>query len=77
MSNETKEAATEKEPTPRKFVFSGMELTDIDPSMSAEQIREVYSGTYPELANAKIKGPEKDANGVETFTFVRNVGSLG
>lgn len=65
----------------RRFLFNGMELTDIDPSMSPEQIRDIYAATYGELNNAKVKGPDttKDADGneVKTFTFVRNVGHLG
>lgn len=64
-------------PAARKFVYNGMGLPDIDPSMKPEQIRDVWAGTYPELANAKVKGPEKDAEGVQVFTFVRNVGHLG
>lgn len=75
-------AATETAPAPaRKFVYNGMELPDIDASMKPEQIRDVWAGTYPELQNAKVKGPEKakGADGVEvsTFTFVKNVGHLG
>ncbi len=65
----------------RKFLFNGMELPDIDGSMSPEQIRDIYAATYPELNNAKVKGPDttKAADGreVKTFTFARNVGHLG
>lgn len=81
MSDET---TTTEAPAPaaqRRFLFNGMELTDIDPGMSPEQIRDIYAATYGELNNAKVKGPDvtKDAGGAEvkTFTFVRNVGHLG
>lgn len=71
--------ATEEAPAApaRKFVYKGMELPDIDASMKPEQVRDVWAGAYPELQNAKIKGPEKDAAGVQVFTFVENVGKLG
>lgn len=68
-------------PTPakpaRKFIFNGMNLPDLDATMTADQVRDVWAGTYPELANAKVKGPEKDKEGAEVFTFVHNVGKLG
>lgn len=61
----------------RKFIYNGMELPDVDPSMKPEQIRDVWAGNYPELQNAKVKGPDKDDEGNETYTFTRSVGHLG
>jgi PRTRC genetic system protein C len=61
----------------RRFVFNGMDLGDIDGSMKPEQVRDFWAGTYPELQNAKVKGPEKDAAGAQVYTFTRSVGHLG
>jgi PRTRC genetic system protein C len=61
----------------RKFVYNGMQLTDVDASMSPAQIRDLWAGTYPELNNAKVKGPEKDDSGAQVYTFVQNIGKLG
>jgi len=65
----------------RKFSYNGHELVDIDPTMMPEQIRDIWAGTYPELQNAKIKGPdvkrEADGTEVKSYTFTRNVGHLG
>ena len=80
MSDETTTATAEPEASPaetRKFTFNGMELMDVDASMSPAQIRDLWAGTYPELNNAKVKGPEKDAAGVSVYTFVQNIGKLG
>lgn len=76
---ETTEAPAAEAPSApaRKFVYNGMELADIDPSMKPEQVRDIWAGTYGELTNAKVKGPEKDADGRQVYTFVRNVGHLG
>lgn len=80
-STEKEAAATATEEQPaapaRKFIFNGAELPEIDPTMKPEQIRDVWAGTYPELQNAKVKGPEKDASGAQVYTFTRSVGHLG
>lgn len=67
--------------TRRRFVFNGGELPDPGGAMTAEQVRDVWAGTYPDLQNAKVKGPDKstDPDGTEvlTYTFAQNVGRLG
>jgi PRTRC genetic system protein C len=43
---------------PRTFVFNGSPLPDPDPKMSVEELRELLTPAYPELATAKLTGPE-------------------
>ena len=60
----------------RIFMYNGMQLEDPDPAVSPEEVKNIYSGVYSELVQAKIEGPlEKDGNVV--FTFRRVVGTKG
>lgn len=65
----------------RLFVFSGGGLTDPGPAFTPEQVRDVWAGQYPDLQNAKVKGPDKvtkpDGSEEWTYTFALNVGRLG
>ncbi|MDB4952108.1 MAG: hypothetical protein JWM27_4757 [Gemmatimonadetes bacterium] len=65
----------------RTFSYNSQELAEIDASWTPEQVRDFWAGTYPELANAKIKGPDKkvgaDGREMLSYSFVRNVGHLG
>lgn len=60
--------------TPRRFVYNGMDLPDLNPEGKPIEVRDMWAGTYPELANAKIKGPTLEG-GVEIYAFERNIGS--
>jgi len=60
----------------RKFKYDSMELDDINPSMTPEEIRDVYSANFPELVSASIEGPERKGN-VLFITFRKAVGSKG
>lgn len=42
----------------RRFKWNTKELPDPDPELSPEEVLKFYSGTYPELATANVKGPE-------------------
>ena len=44
--------------------------------MPAEQVRELLTAAYPEIATAAISGPE-DAGRVLRYTFSRAIGSKG
>jgi PRTRC genetic system protein C len=60
----------------RKFVYSSMELDDIDASLSVDEIKNYYSNIYPELSTAYAKGPTyKD--GKEVYEFMINIGTKG
>lgn len=60
----------------RKFMFDEQELPEPNPSFSTTEVRDFYSGQYPELNNASIIGPViKD--GKQLFTFKTIIGSKG
>lgn len=64
------------EPLSRVFVFNGAKLPDPNPSLTVEQVRDVYINTYPELATAAVEGPSP-VNGTMQYTFTRAVGAKG
>lgn len=60
----------------RVFRFNGRDLQDPDPKQTPEQVKDFYSGIYPELTNAAIEGPEtKGATSV--YEFRKAVGTKG
>lgn len=60
----------------RKFTYNGMELTDPDPKMKPDQVREILAISYPDLATAKVEGPTKSGDD-EVYKFTRAVGAKG
>ncbi len=60
----------------RDFRFNGLKLPDPNPDFSAEQVREVYTPMYPDLATAAITGPEAVGN-KQVYNFTRQVGTKG
>lgn len=61
---------------PRAFSYNGVELPDIGGDMTPEQVKDVYSATYPEITSASIEGPEHKG-GKLVYTFRRAVGTKG
>ena len=60
----------------RGFCYQGIRLPDPDPSMTVEQVRDLYITTYPELATAALEGPSP-VDGRMEYTFTRAVGAKG
>ena len=60
----------------RKFAFKSLELPDPNPSLTPEQVKQVYSQQYPELTNASIEGPVTEGT-TQKFTFTPVLGSKG
>lgn len=63
----------------RTFKIDGEEeivLPDPDPSMDMNTVKAFYLNTYPQLLNAKIKGPEVE-DGKAVYTFQTEVGHKG
>lgn len=60
----------------RSFSYNGMELPDPGAQLSAEEVRDVYSASFPELTSASIEGPETKGNKL-VYTFRRAVGTKG
>jgi PRTRC genetic system protein C len=46
------------------------------PAVHADQVRDFYAPTYPEILNAAIEGPE-EKDGKLVYTFRRAVGTKG
>jgi PRTRC genetic system protein C len=61
---------------PREFVYNGSRIPDPDPKMEIEQIRELLTPSYPEIATATMTGPE-DTGSALRYTFARAIGSKG
>lgn len=60
----------------RAFNYNGVDLPDPAPGMSTEDVRDLYSATYPELATATIEGPEVRGERL-VYTFRRAAGTKG
>lgn len=60
----------------RTFRYNSVDLVDPGAQYSAEEVRDLYTATYPELANAAIEGPEQK-EGKLVYTFRRPVGTKG
>lgn len=60
----------------RSFRYNSVDLPDPGAQFNAEQVRDLYSGTYPEITTAAIEGPEEKA-GKLVYTFRRAVGTKG
>ena len=61
---------------PREFVFQGSRIPDPDPKMDVEQVRDLLTPSYPEIATATMTGPE-DTGTALRYTFSRAIGSKG
>ena len=60
----------------RSFAYNGIALPDPGAELSPEQVRDVYSATYPEITTASIEGPEQKGDRL-VYTFRRAVGTKG
>ena len=63
-------------PAVRIFSFSGLNLPDINPTLSPEEIKAAYSTHYPELGTAAINGPEVVGDKLR-YEFLVSIGSKG
>ena len=60
----------------REFFYNGTRIPDPAPGMSVEQVRELLTPSYPELATATLEGPE-DTGTALRYSFRRAIGSKG
>jgi PRTRC genetic system protein C len=60
----------------RDFFYNGTCIPDPAPNLTVEQVREILTPTYPELATATLVGPE-DTGGALRYTFSRAISSKG
>lgn len=60
----------------RTFKYNSVDLPDPGPQYTAEQVRDLYSATYPEITSAAIEGPEQK-DGKLVYSFRKAVGTKG
>ena len=60
----------------REFNYNGVPIPDPAPQMTVDQVRDLLTPTYPEVATATLTGPE-DTGTVLRYTFSRAIGSKG
>jgi len=60
----------------REFNYNGVRIPDPAPQMSVEQVRDLLTPPYPEIATATLTGP-KDTGTTLRYTFSRAIGSKG
>jgi PRTRC genetic system protein C len=58
----------------REFHYNGVRIPDPAPQMTVEQVRDLLTPTYPEIAT--LTGPE-DTGTALRYTFSRAIGSKG
>jgi PRTRC genetic system protein C len=61
---------------PREFVFNGSRIPDPDPQMSIDQVCDLLTPSYPEIATATMTGPEDTGTSMR-YSFSRAIGSKG
>ena len=60
----------------REFNYNGVRIPDPAPQMSVEQVRDLLTPQFPEIATATLTGPE-DTGTKLRYTFNRAIGSKG
>lgn len=60
----------------RVFNYGSLKLDDPAPTSTPEEVKEFYSGIYPELTQAIIEGPEYKDNTI-VYTLRKAVGTKG
>ena len=58
----------------REFNYNGVRIPDPAPQMSVEQVRDLLTPQFPEIATATLTGPE-DTGTTLRYTFNRAIGS--
>jgi PRTRC genetic system protein C len=60
----------------REFNFNGVRIPDPAPNMTVEEVRDLLTPSFPEIATATVTGPE-DTGTTLRYTFSRAIGSKG
>jgi PRTRC genetic system protein C len=60
----------------REFMFNGSRIPDPAPHMSIDQVRDLLTPSYPEIATAILTGPEDTGTSLR-YSFSRAIGSKG
>jgi PRTRC genetic system protein C len=68
--------AIQVEEAVREFHYNGTYLGDPGKGMSVNQVRDLYSATFPELTSAVVEGPTRKGNRL-IYEFRRAAGTKG
>ncbi len=60
----------------RSFRYAGLVLPDPAPDLDVENVRSLYSASYPEITTAALTGPEV-VDGILVYTFTKAIGTKG
>jgi len=60
----------------REFCYNGVRIPDPGPEMTVDQVRQLLTPRFPEIATAALQGPE-DTGNVLRYTFTRAIGEKG
>jgi PRTRC genetic system protein C len=60
----------------REFYYNGIRIPDPGPELTVEQVRDLLTPNYPEIATASVSGPEATGS-VLRYTFSRAIGTKG
>lgn len=60
----------------REFHYNGIRIPDPGPELSVEQVRDLLTPSYPEIATASVTGPEATGTTLR-YTFSRAIGTKG
>ncbi len=60
----------------REFLYNGVRIPDPGPELTVDQVRDLLTPAYPEIATASVTGPE-DTGSTLRYTFNRAIGTKG
>ena len=60
---------------PRKFIYDNREHPDPDPDLTVDQVRDLMSSFFPELANATVQESQRGEDTL--YEFQRRMGTKG
>ncbi|MBK4737911.1 PRTRC system protein C [Noviherbaspirillum pedocola] len=60
----------------RVFAYNGTELPCPGNNLSVDEVRDIYSATFPELTNATVEGPDNKGDKL-VYKFVKTAGAKG
>lgn len=60
----------------REFSYNGIRIPDPGPDLTIDQVRDLLTPNYPEIATASVSGPEATGS-VLRYTFSRAIGTKG
>ena len=60
----------------REFQYNGVRIPDPGPELTVNQVRELLTPAYPDIATASVTGPEATGSALR-YTFKRAIGTKG